>query len=420
MAPTSRMPENVNAETGWKFYAERPFLAGLFYWTGFDYRGESNPYNFPAVVNQAGMVDLCGFPKDVFYYFKSWWRDEPMLHIFPHWNLNGMEGKVIPVTVYSNCEQVELILNGKSLGKKNMLINDHLEWRVVYEPGKLEAHGFKNGKKIISSKVETTGKPASIALIPDKSNISSNGADVSVITVQVNDLNGSMIPTAENKINFTIEGPGKIIGVGNGNPSSHESEKIYGQIIISKIENLKELPVENLTARPETSENFNDTLWKTALEYPLPKNWFQYSDSLIVIRGTFKLDDFEKASEINLFTKSIVENQSIFVNGNLIAKNIQRDDNNQSFKLDKKILKQGLNSYAITGKRFKLKYQWDEPNKDPGLVQMIFPAEQWSRKVFNGLAQIIVQSTKQAGEIKLKAQSKDLEPAEITIRSEEK
>lgn len=417
MGLTNRMPENVNAETGWKFYYERPFLAGLFYWTGFDYRGESNPYNWPAVINQSGMVDLCGFPKDVFYYFQSWWKNEPVLHLLPHWNFKEREEKEISVTVFSNCQQVELFLNGNSLGKKEMKLNDHLEWNVIYEPGTLEAYGFKNGEKIISSKIETTGEPSAIQLSADRININADEVDVSVITVQVNDEKGLMVPTAENNILFSIEGPGKIIGVGNGNPSSHEKEKFIGEIKRSAIENLKEHPIDNLENPRETAAEFNTSSWKKALEYPEANNWQEYKDSLIVIRGTFELPDFTDAAEINLFAKSIVEDQSIFINGKLIAANIKRDDPNQSFRLDKNILKTGTNSYSVTGKRFKLKYQWDEPNKDPGLIQIIYPSAQWNRKVFNGLAQIIVQSTKQPGEIILKAESNGLKENSISIRS---
>jgi beta-galactosidase len=298
-----------------------------------------------------------------------------------------------------------------------MKINDHLEWNVIYEPGILEAHGFKNGEKIISSKVETTKDAAAIQLSADRTNIYADDEDVSVITVQVNDENGLIVPTAENNISFSIEGPGKIIGIGNGNPSSHEKEKYISEIKRCAIENLKELTVDNLVNRPETAAEFNSSLWKKALEYPEANNWQEYKDSLVVIRGTFELPDFNDASEINLFAKSIVDNQSIFINGKLIAANIKRDTPNQSFRIDKNILKTGANSYSVTGKRFRLKYQWDEPNKDPGLVQIIYPAAQWNRKVFSGLAQIIVQSTKLPGEIILKAESNGLKKNSITIKS---
>jgi beta-galactosidase len=211
-------------ETGWKHYAARPYLAGLFYWTGFDYRGEPNPFGFPAVSSQFGILDTCGFPKYSFYYLKSWWMDEPMVHIFPHWNWPGKEGQEIDVMCFSNCGEVELFLNGRSLGRKTMEKNGHLEWKVKYEPGTLLARGYKDGREIATDKVETTGEPAAIQLIPDRATIKADGEDVSVITVQVNDAQGRMVPTAGNEITFGIQGPGKIIGVGNGDPSSHEPD----------------------------------------------------------------------------------------------------------------------------------------------------------------------------------------------------
>jgi len=177
------------------------------------------------VASQFGILDLCGFPKDSAYYFQAWWRDEPLLHIFPHWNWPGKEGEEISVWAHSNCDEVELFLNGQSLGRKTMKKNSHLEWPVKYAAGTLRALGYKGGKEILTAKVETTGAPAAIQLAPDRTTIKSDGADVSVITLQVNDAQGRMVPTAADEITFTISGPGKIIGVGNGDPSSHESEQ---------------------------------------------------------------------------------------------------------------------------------------------------------------------------------------------------
>jgi beta-galactosidase len=137
-----------------------------------------------------------------------------------------------------------------------------------------------------------------------------------------------------------------------------------------------------------------------------------------VIRGTFELVDLTNETEVNLFTKSILENQSIFINGHLLASNIKRDAPNQAFRLDHKFLKPGKNDYAVTGQRFRKTYQWDEPNTDPGLVQTISPSAQWRRSLFNGLAQIIVQSTTQPGEIKLKATAEGVPQAEIKIQTQ--
>lgn len=230
MAASNRMPENVGTESGWKFYAARPFLSGLFFWTGFDYRGEANPLVWPAVNSQFGIVDLCGFPKDIFYYLKSWWGKQPVMHIMPHWNWKGSEGKNIKVTIYSNAEEVELVLNKKSLGKKTMEKNGHLEWEVAYQPGTLVAKGFVNGKPTVSEQIETTGAPAKVALLTDRTKLNADGEDVAVITVQLNDLKNRWVPTANKEIVFTLSGPGKIIGVGNGDPASHAPEQFVATV----------------------------------------------------------------------------------------------------------------------------------------------------------------------------------------------
>jgi len=415
MAPAAR--ENAGTEAGWKFYAARPFLSGLFYWTGFDYRGEMNPYDWPAVSSQYGIMDVCGFPKDIFYYLKSWWGKEPVLHIVPDWKWNGHAGQNSTVTVYSNCERVELILNNRSLGTKAMPQNGHLEWTVNYQPGILSARGYAADKVIAESTIDSPGDAAALRLIPDRSSISADGKDISVITVQVTDFNGIVVPN-NTKISFSADGPGKIIGVGNGDPSSHEPERFFETVKTSKISNLKELSVNNLSNRSETAAGYNDSTWKPALRSLRSDDWRAYIDTLLVIRGTFEIADLTNETEVNLFTKSILENQSIFVNGHLLASNIKRDAPNQAFRLDHKFLKPGKNDYAVTGQRFRKTYQWDEPNTDPGLVQTISPSAQWRRSLFNGLAQIIVQSTKQPGEIKLKASAEGVPQAEIKIQTQ--
>jgi len=211
-------------EPWWKFFAVREWLAGAFVWTGFDYRGEPTPYKWPCINSHFGVMDVCGFPKNNFYYYQAWWTNKDVLHIYPHWNWKGKKDQPINVWVQSNCETVELFLNGKSLGKKTMEKNSHLEWNVIYEPGVLEAKGIKNGK-IISAKVETTNEAAIIKLTPDRSSINADGEDVSIVTVTALDLQGREVPVADNPIRFEITGNGKIIGVGNGDPSSHEADK---------------------------------------------------------------------------------------------------------------------------------------------------------------------------------------------------
>jgi len=213
------------AEEWWKFYAAREWLSGGFAWTGFDYRGEPTPYGWPSINSQFGIVDMCGFPKDNFYYYKAWWGSEPVLHLFPHWNWEQREGEPISVWVHSNLDSVELFLNGKSLGSKEVQPLTHLEWGVKYEPGVLEARGTKGGKVVLVEKRETTGEAASIRLTADRMELNADGEDVAVLRVEVLDKEGRAIPTADNLISFKVTGEGALIGVGNGDPNCQESDK---------------------------------------------------------------------------------------------------------------------------------------------------------------------------------------------------
>jgi beta-galactosidase len=210
----------------WPYYATHPFTSGGFVWTGFDYRGEPIPYKWPCISSHFGLMDTCGFPKDIYYYYQSWWTDQPVLHLMPHWNWAGEEGKKICVRVFSNCKQVELFLNGKSLGRQTMQPNWFLDWDIAYAPGVLSAKGYDAAGNVISqSKVETTGAPATVAMEPDRPTINADGEDLSIIAISVRDSQGRVVPTASNLVHFTIQGPGKIIGVGNGDPSCHEPDK---------------------------------------------------------------------------------------------------------------------------------------------------------------------------------------------------
>jgi beta-galactosidase len=217
-------PGGQTVEQAWPPIATNDFMAGGFVWSGFDYKGEPRPFEWPCVNSHYGIMDICGFPKDSYYYYQSWWTDKPVLHLFPHWNWPGKEGQEISVWVHSNCQEVELFLNGVSLGKQTVKPLHHLEWKVKYAPGKLVAKGVRNGK-LIEETVETTGAPAKIKLTTDRTKLAADNADVSVVNVAILDAQGRVVPTADNKITFTLTGPAKLIGVGNGDPSCHEPDK---------------------------------------------------------------------------------------------------------------------------------------------------------------------------------------------------
>ena len=210
--------ENV-IERGWKFYADHDWAAGLFYWTGFDYRGEPNPLKFPAHESEFGILDYCGFPKDEAWYLKSWWTDEPTLHIFPHWNLQGHEGEQVEVWAYSNCDEVELTVNGRKLGRQKMPRNGHLKWNATYQPGKVVATGYKNGRRVLTQVVETTLPASQLLLTTDRTTITADGRDVAIVTIEVKDKKGRVVPDACPLLTFKVEGNGHIIGVGNGDPA---------------------------------------------------------------------------------------------------------------------------------------------------------------------------------------------------------
>jgi beta-galactosidase len=218
------VPWGETAEAWWQFYAARPWSSGGFCWTGFDYRGEPTPYGWPCINSHFGVIDMCGFPKDIFYYYQANWTLKPVLHLFPHWNWST-PGQPINVWVFGNCQTVELFTNGVSLGRQALNVQGHVEWdNVPYAAGTLKAIGYNNGVAVITNTIVTTGAPAQIALWPDRSAILADGRDVSVVTVAILDAQGNIVPTASNTVAFAVSG-GAIIGVGDGDPSSHEADK---------------------------------------------------------------------------------------------------------------------------------------------------------------------------------------------------
>ena len=222
---TNAVPWGETAEDAWKPIADRPFVAGGYVWTGFDYKGEPTPFAWPDINSNFGIMDECGFPKDTYYYYQSVWGDRPIVHIFPHWNWAGKEGQPIDVWAFSNADRVELFLNGKSLGVKDMPKNGHVNWFVPYAPGTLEARGYTNGQTVATDKVETTGAPAALKLTTDRTALSADGEDVTMVEVDVVDAQERTVPTADNLVTFSVTGAGHIAGVGNGDPSCHEPDQ---------------------------------------------------------------------------------------------------------------------------------------------------------------------------------------------------
>ncbi len=248
VGPSWAYPPDVEFDALEKF----PYVMGQFMWTGFDYLGEPTPYggrdnsshgywndDWPARSSYFGAVDLCGLPKDRFYLYQSEWSSKPMVHLLPHWNWKGMEGEIIPVYAYTNCDEAELFVNGKSMGKRVKGVDGtdlkikfqmnqdtifhskyRLSWDVPYKAGSIKVVAYKDGKAIVEKEIRTAGKPARIALAPDRNVITADGKDLSYVTVRIEDKDGNLCPEADNLVEFKIEGAGKLIAVGNGDATS--------------------------------------------------------------------------------------------------------------------------------------------------------------------------------------------------------
>lgn len=396
LPPKEEGSSGGNAEIGWQYYAARPYLAGVFYWTGFDYRGEPTPYGFPAIASQFGILDTCGFPKDGYYYLKSWWTAEPVLKITPHWNWTGphpqgREGQLMDVRVYSNAEEVELLFNGKSLGKKSMPVNSHLEWQVAYAPGELVALGFRNGKQIATDKVATTGDAKRIQLQPHKNTIQADGRAVAVYTVSLLDDQGRVVPTANNNVHFAVRGPGKIIGVGNGNPSSLEPDVF----------------VDSTTG------------YSLAGDWQPPKA--SEKTAPVIFEVTFDRPGVAAGSQAWLMLSALGKRQTAVLNGKPLFEQVGPEKAGIEIPVSDKTLMATGNKLRIEAAPYE---DWGMreslAKRSPLSVRTYTPAAAWQRRAFNGLAQVIVQSTGEPGTISLMATGDNLVGARSRVQATRK
>ncbi|MGA2683412.1 MAG: beta-galactosidase GalA [Verrucomicrobiota bacterium] len=411
----------TTAESWWSFFAVRPWLSGAFIWTGFDYRGEPTPYWWPCVNSHYGILDTCGFPKDVFYYYQSWWTTNTVLHLLPHWNWPGREGQEIVVQVFSNCKQVELFLNGASLGKQAMKPNSKLSWQVKYAPGTLSAKGFDDaGNVIAETKVEATGDAAQIQLTPDRKSINADGEDVAVFTVAALDAQGRGVPVAQNKIHFAIEGAGKIIGVGNGDPSCHEPDTFIPNVPERSVAlndwrwQLARVPHNHSTV-PEYANDFDDSTWNNLnAKTSGGEATIKTENTTAIYRAHFTLTDEDlKGAGAQICFGGADDEGWYFINNQFVGES--HDWQAQPIFDIKKFIHTGDNVVAVGVNNVV-----GQGGLNPNVAVKIFgnaSVPPWSRSLFNGLAQIIVQSTRDAGEFKLSAIADGLAPATAVVQT---
>jgi beta-galactosidase len=312
-------------------------------------------------------------------------------------------------------DEVELFLNNKSLGRQKMAVNSHLSWQVEYKPGTLKAVGFKAGKKVLQRKVETTGKPASVALSSDRHRIKADRRDLSVVTVSLRDKKGRDVPDANLPVFFSVTGPGKIIGVGNGDPTSHEPDQFIDSIAEVPFVSWVQKPLAEVTVNDVIQPGFDAKLWKPAFRnHGLDPG---SKPVMMVFRGGFSLSSQSLSGKIEWMFRSVATNQSLYINGHEVAKEVSDDSDRYVFVLDQSMLHEGFNSVVIIGRPLVKINPWDEMNNSPGLIKVSVDAKQWHRNTFNGLAQVIVQSTGEPGEIVLTATSPDLDDAHLVIEA---
>jgi beta-galactosidase len=412
LSPQADGSSRGNAESGWQYYAARPHLAGLFYWTGFDYRGEPTPYVWPAIATQFGILDLCGFPKDSFHYLRAWWTDHHVLHLSPHWTWPGREGRDITVRVDGNSDEVDLRLNGRSLGRRAMPRNGHLEWTVRYQPGVLEARGWKGGREVVRERVETAGAPAAIRLAVDRSAIAADGEDVAVASAQVVDARGRPVPTAEPLLTFTLEGGGRILGVGNGDPGSHEPDRFVDAVDLTPVREWRGRIAPPGTTAPGELGTLGPMTALGHWQAVLPKPGEVYDLAASFTGGTPRA-----RQEIRLVLPALGTRTTVWLNEREIARDLDTSREGPDLALPAGLLVEGVNRIRLLVVPFDGTRNHIPETTQLGTVSARTASDPWTRRAFSGMAQVIVQAGRAPGPIAIVATADGLSSARVVVQA---
>ena len=281
----------INSRESWRRTRSLPWLMGEFRWTGCDYLGESS--GWPSRMFQGGVIDLCGFPKDTYYFYQAQWTRKPMVYLLPHWTHPGKEGVQIPVWMYTNGDEGELLLNGRSLGRRTVHEDVKLSWMVPYEPGELVGKAFRNGDCVAKTVLRTAGPAKEVILTASPSRIQADGDDVSAVTAMVADSAGIPVPRSCARITFDVAGPGRLLGVENGDPLDHESCRartrgaFQGRCLALIQSNGDTGTIEIRARTPELPRKGSDKPgWEGAYRDTLETRWNSCSTSVSVVAAS--------------------------------------------------------------------------------------------------------------------------------------
>ena len=412
----ARPGSTLSIEEGWRRVLARDWMTGMFVWTGFDYRGETTPFGWPAISSQFGMLDTTGVLKDTAYYLKSVWTREPMVHILPHWNWAGKEGQPIQVRVYSNGDEVELLQDGAPLGRKPMTPASHLEWTVPYRPGTLTARAYRAGKPVASADIATTGAGSGVRLNADKAELKPDGTDIAVVWVNVTDAQGRIVPTAADQIAFDTSGPIRIIGVGNGDPSSHETDRASQRYSYLPITGWRSLGLDTGDDPTVHALRVDTSGWRDPKAW-IPESALPAAKPFIALRGQFARPALAPGERTTLFIDTLAPDQRVYVNGRAVSPALV--DGALVVELAAADLAETNSlTYVLStpegGIEKMVKRSADTTRW--GVVRVATAVPQWQRRVFNGWAQVIVQSTGAPGTASLTGRSGQLAPATVGFR----
>jgi beta-galactosidase len=375
-------------EQGWRAVAERPWMAGMFVWTGFDYRGETTPFGWPAISSQFGMLDTTGAFKDSAWYLKTQWSDAPTAHIVGHWNWAGREGQPIPIWVYANADEAELTLNGRSLGRRRIPAYGHAEWQVPYAAGKLVATSYRGGKRLATDQVVTTGAARSLALEVERPDSLDGRGEIAVINVSARDTTGRSVPIAADDVTFTVRGA-EILGVGNGDPGSHEEDRFVDNYAVQGFEGwqIADLPAGTVTLPDLAALN-----WRDPFRWYAPGSGPKTPAAFVLRAHVAQTGAPAATGRRTLFLPDLGEGQRLFVGGTDLTARAKREGAGWSLVLDDAA---GTDvAIVVPGKAEAALARLEEVGiggKNLAYLQTVSPAGAWHRRLFNGHAQVIVR-----------------------------